>query len=162
MASSIELVSFDGTRFNSSSRSKCSSGCPHPCPPSAWQSRKPLDRIKPLKLLERLEPLERSLLVRRYAALQPFIVSAVPLGFVIRQLVQQKDIVVGAVAGTDAPLGVNAFAPRHRQTVLLPTVVIVAHQLEIVFQRNRRLWVLRDQVRTRPEPPLVEQVHDSV
>src|SRR4030095_5346894 len=95
-----------------------------------------------------------SWLVRRHATLQPLIVSAVPRGFVIRQLIKQKDIVVGAVTGTDAPLGVNAFAPRHRQVVLLPTLVIVAHQLEIVFQRDRRLWMLRDQVRTGLATPL--------
>src|SRR5262245_46768209 len=100
---------------------------------------------------------QHSLLVRRYTALQSLMVSAVPLGFVIWQLVQQKDIVVGAVAGTDAPLGVNAFAPGHRQTVFFPTFVIVAHQLEIVFQRNRRLRVLRHQVRTWLAPPLVER-----
>src|SRR5215510_12133197 len=100
--------------------------------------------------------------MRCYTTLQSLIVSAVPLGFVFRQLVQQEDIVVGAVAGTDAPLGMNAFAPRHRQTVLLPTFVIVAHQLEIIFQRNRRLWVLRDQVRARLAPPLVETGYDSV
>src|SRR5262249_18107721 len=101
-------------------------------------------------------------LMRCYTTLQSLIVSAIPLGFVFRQLVQQKDIVVGAVAGTDAPLGVNAFAPGHRQTVLLPSLVIVAHQLEIIFQRNRRLWVLRDQVRTWLAPPLVETRDNSV
>src|SRR5215471_19805267 len=66
------------------------------------------------------------------------------------------------MAGTDAPLGVNAFAPRHRQIVLFPTVVIVAHQLEIIFQRDGRLWVLRNQVRTRLAPPLVEAWNDAV
>src|SRR5215475_13381963 len=100
--------------------------------------------------------------MRCYTTLQSLIVSAIPLGFVFRQLVQQKDIVVGAVAGTDAPLGVDAFAPGHRQTVFFPTVVIVAHQLEIIFQRNRGLWVLRDQVRTWLAPPLVETGDNAV
>src|SRR5215813_11313684 len=106
--------------------------------------------------------LEQVFLMRCYTTLQSLIVPPIPLGFVIRHLVQQKDIVVGAVAGADAPLGVNAFAPGHRQTVRLPTFIIVAHQLEIIFQRNRRLWVLRDQVRTWLAPPLVETGYDSV
>src|SRR4029077_2300803 len=66
------------------------------------------------------------------------------------------------MAGTDAPLGMNAFAPRHRQAVLLPTIVVVTHQLEIIFQRDRRLRVLRDQVRTGLAAPLVETRYDAV
>src|SRR4029077_15009228 len=56
----------------------------------------------------------------------------------------------------------NAFTPRHRQVVLLPTVVVVAHQLEIIFQRDCRLWVLRDQVRAGLAAPLVEARYDAV
>ena len=82
--------------------------------------------------------------------------------FVIRQFIEQEGIVVGAVAGTDAPFGMKAFASRHRQAVLLPTVVIVVYQLKIIFQRYRRLCMLRDQFRAGLPAPLVETRYNSV
>ncbi len=135
---------------------------PSPLPSPAWRARESPDRIKQLELVERLDPLEHSLALPRQAALEAFIKSPVPRFLVIRQLVEQKNVVVGAVAGADTPLGVDALTARHGQIVFLPAVVIVAHQLKIIFQRDRRLIVLRDQVGTRLAAPLVEARDDAV
>src|SRR6266540_5987304 len=130
---------------------------PSPLPSPAWRARESPDRIKQLELVERLDPLEHSLALPRQAALEAFIKSPVPRFLVIRQLVEQKNVVVGAVAGADTPLGVDALTARHGQIVFLPAVVIVAHQLKIIFQRDRRLIVLRDQVGTRLAAPLLKR-----
>ena len=75
------------TRFNSSSRSKCSSGCPHPFPLPHGGRGKFSDRIKQLELLERLEPLEHFLLLLRHTPLQPLVESPVPGFLVVRQFI---------------------------------------------------------------------------
>src|SRR4030095_12808088 len=128
----------------------------------AWRARESSDRTKQLELVERLEPLEHALSLPRHAALESFIKSPVPRFLIIRQLIKQKNVVVGAVARADTPLGVDALAARHGQIVFLPAVVIVTHQLKIIFQRDRRLIVLRDQVGTGLAAPLVEARDDAV
>jgi hypothetical protein len=51
--------------------------------------------------------------VPRHATLQTFMVSPAPRCLVIRQFIEQDNVIVAATAGADAPFGVDAFAPRH-------------------------------------------------
>ena len=77
--------------------------------------------------------------------------------FVIRHFVKQNDVVIGAVATSHrSGLGVHAVMMRDREFILLPCLVIIAHQLDGQLQRDGGLGVLGNQIGPGLAAPLVE------
>ena len=67
-----------------------------------------------------------------HAAFQPFAERVVHARFIVRNFIQQDDVIVGPMASThDSGLRMNGVMRSDRETVLLPGFVIVAHQLEV-------------------------------